>query len=170
MSVAGDAEVSARRAFAEAAVLLSGLFVGVIVAGYLGTKLLQLPPMLLQPWSFAVGLPMAAAGAAALASFGAFLSHHGRGTPYPRRPPQELVTAGPFARVRNPLILAWGVAVLGIGIAMNWTGLVLLLIPLAVVVHVYVVYHEEPILTRRFGAEYEEYRERVPRWIPRFRP
>jgi protein-S-isoprenylcysteine O-methyltransferase Ste14 len=28
---------------------------------------------------------------------------------------------------------------------------------------------EEPALTRRFGAEYEEYRRNVPAWLPRMR-
>jgi protein-S-isoprenylcysteine O-methyltransferase Ste14 len=28
---------------------------------------------------------------------------------------------------------------------------------------------EEPRLVRRFGAEYEAYMERVPRWLPRVR-
>ena len=28
---------------------------------------------------------------------------------------------------------------------------------------------EEPGLSRRFGVEYEEYRARVPRWLPRVR-
>ena len=30
--------------------------------------------------------------------------------------------------------------------------------------------HEEPVLLRRFGADYEEYRRSVPAWIPRLRP
>jgi protein-S-isoprenylcysteine O-methyltransferase Ste14 len=31
-----------------------------------------------------------------------------------------------------------------------------------------VVFYEEPTLRRKFGAEYEEYCRRVPRWLPRF--
>jgi hypothetical protein len=30
--------------------------------------------------------------------------------------------------------------------------------------------YEEPKLERMFGASYEEYRRRVPRWVPRLRP
>ncbi len=166
MAVADEVHVSTRRAFAEAGVVLSSLFVGVTMAGFLATEILRLPPMLPPPWNL-VGVPVAGVGAAALVSAASILSRRGRGTPYPRRPPRELVTTGPFARVRNPLILAWGATVLGIGIAMNWTGLLVLLLPVAIVIHLYVVHHEEPILARRFGAEYEAYRARVPRWIPR---
>jgi protein-S-isoprenylcysteine O-methyltransferase Ste14 len=34
-------------------------------------------------------------------------------------------------------------------------------------VHAFVVFHEEPTLKRKFGAMYEDYLRRVPRWIPR---
>jgi len=33
--------------------------------------------------------------------------------------------------------------------------------------HVYFVAVEEPGLRRRFGAGYDEYKRRVPRWMPR---
>ena len=33
-------------------------------------------------------------------------------------------------------------------------------------VHAFVVFHEEPTLKRKFGAMYEDYLRRVPRWIP----
>jgi protein-S-isoprenylcysteine O-methyltransferase Ste14 len=35
-------------------------------------------------------------------------------------------------------------------------------------VNVFIVFYEEPQLARRFGADYEAYRARVHRWIPRF--
>jgi protein-S-isoprenylcysteine O-methyltransferase Ste14 len=31
----------------------------------------------------------------------------------------------------------------------------------------FVVLHEEPELRKRFGAEYDDYRRRVGRWLPR---
>ena len=34
----------------------------------------------------------------------------------------------------------------------------------------FVRFYEEPALSRRFGAEYEEYRRAVPGWWPRRRP
>jgi protein-S-isoprenylcysteine O-methyltransferase Ste14 len=36
--------------------------------------------------------------------------------------------------------------------------------------HLFVLLHEEPSLSRRFGAEYEAYRRAVRRWIPRVKP
>ena len=40
----------------------------------------------------------------------------------------------------------------------------------AVPVVAFVRLYEEPALTRKFGAAYEEYRRNVPRWLPRLTP
>jgi protein-S-isoprenylcysteine O-methyltransferase Ste14 len=50
----------------------------------------------------------------------------------------------------------------------NWA--LLIYIGLAFIgVHSFVVLYEEPNLKRKFGATYEDYLKRVPRWIPRFK-
>jgi protein-S-isoprenylcysteine O-methyltransferase Ste14 len=36
-------------------------------------------------------------------------------------------------------------------------------------VHTFVVFYEGPTLQRKFGAAYEEYFKKVPRWIPRLK-
>lgn len=36
--------------------------------------------------------------------------------------------------------------------------------------HLFVVFYEEPVLRRSFGAEYEAFCVNVPRWLPRRRP
>jgi len=38
---------------------------------------------------------------------------------------------------------------------------------LAVLVTLFVIGYEEPTLRRRFGESYVQYRQTVPRWIPR---
>jgi protein-S-isoprenylcysteine O-methyltransferase Ste14 len=35
--------------------------------------------------------------------------------------------------------------------------------------HVFVLVYEEPTLTRTFGSEYQNFRNNVPRWIPRWK-
>lgn len=35
---------------------------------------------------------------------------------------------------------------------------------------IYFVVYEEPNLETKFGDEYREYKNNVPRWIPRFKP
>ena len=38
-----------------------------------------------------------------------------------------------------------------------------------IVVHSFVTLYEEPNLRQRFGASYEDYLQKVPRWIPKFK-
>ena len=42
-------------------------------------------------------------------------------------------------------------------------------VAVALAVHLFVVFYEEPTLRRKFGAEYEEYCRNVRRWWPRVR-
>jgi protein-S-isoprenylcysteine O-methyltransferase Ste14 len=79
-----------------------------------------------------------------------------------------LVTDGPFRYVRNPIYLAGITLLLGVGLLYpTWepTDLVLPLL-LLVYFHLAVVRLEEPSLRQRFGATYQEYCKRVPRWFP----
>jgi protein-S-isoprenylcysteine O-methyltransferase Ste14 len=94
----------------------------------------------------------------------------GRGTLAPWQPTAKLVVRGPYRHVRNPMIT--GVALILGGEALFFQSLALAIL-LAVFVGVNAIYFplvEEPGLSRRFGAEYDDYRRRVPRWVPRLRP
>ena len=91
----------------------------------------------------------------------------GRGTPAPFDPPRKLVVRGPYRYVRNPMYLGAALALCGAAIfyrstaLLGYTGLFL------VAMHGFVVWYEEPTLARLFDAEYEAYRARVRRWLPR---
>ena len=85
----------------------------------------------------------------------------------------ELVTRGPFARVRNPIFAAMVVTALGIALlvpnALTLLGCALLVV--AVQLQVRVV--EEPYLRRHHGPGYQQYAARVGRFVPgvgRLRP
>jgi protein-S-isoprenylcysteine O-methyltransferase Ste14 len=39
----------------------------------------------------------------------------------------------------------------------------------AILLHLFIVYVEEPKLERRFGESYREYKRRVSRWVPSWR-
>ena len=83
-------------------------------------------------------------------------------------PTRQLVTCGPYAYTRNPMV--FGVLWLALGIVLYRRSLVgIVLIPLVTVaVIVYLRLFEEPALERRFGEPYHRYRLRVPMLIPRF--
>ena len=90
----------------------------------------------------------------------------GRGRPR-RGPRPQFVIAGPYTRLRNPLLVGVILALLGGALAVQSGTLGLAAAVAAVAAHVWVVRVEEPRLRDRFGEAYREYLARVPRWMPR---
>lgn len=90
----------------------------------------------------------------------------GRGTPAPWAPPERFVARGSYRLTRNPMyvgviaLIVGQALLLGREILFAWAAAAWLLF------HLFVVFEEEPSLRRRFGAEYEDYCERVARWLP----
>jgi protein-S-isoprenylcysteine O-methyltransferase Ste14 len=112
------------------------------------------------------GLLLAAVGAALALRSGLLLAGRGR----PRRGPQPaFVLAGPYLRIRNPLLVGSLLAVVGSALAAgSGRSAVAAALLGAGAAHLWVVRVEEPRLRARFGAAYEEYCRRIPRWLPRF--
>ena len=90
----------------------------------------------------------------------------GRGTPFPLDAPRELVTTGPFAVIRNPIIAAELCVIWGEALYFGALGITLYALLATIAGHIVVTRVEEPELHKRLGAEYEAYRLRVPRWLP----
>jgi protein-S-isoprenylcysteine O-methyltransferase Ste14 len=84
--------------------------------------------------------------------------------------PTRLLTRGPFAYVRNPLYLSAGAVFVGLTTIYGlWQRRDALILPIiGVLVHLFVVYREEPKTRERLGPVYDTYRSTVPRWLPRF--
>lgn len=95
--------------------------------------------------------------------------HEGRGTPAPIDPPTELVAAGFYRYMRNPMYGGIFLILLGHFLWFKFISLIVYLVVVFVIVHSFVIFYEEPTLKRKFGEAYERYCERVPRWIPRMK-
>jgi protein-S-isoprenylcysteine O-methyltransferase Ste14 len=91
----------------------------------------------------------------------------GKGTPAPIDAPKVLVIQGPYQWVRNPMYIAVLSVVIGEAILFHSLLLVEYALMVWLVVHVFVVFVEEPSLRRQFGASYETYLRTVARWLPR---
>lgn len=110
-----------------------------------------------------VGIVVGISGAALALRSALLLAGRGR----PRRGPlPAFVLAGPYLRMRNPLLagmllMLWGAALA----ASSWwlAGVSLLGV---IGSHAWIVRVEEPRLRARFGPAYAEYLRRVPRWLP----
>ncbi len=96
----------------------------------------------------------------------------GKGLPlevfgYALHPTQVLVTTGPYAYTRNPMVLGFLFILLGVVFfARSWSGLILLPF-VGIIVWVYLVTVEEKHLKKRFGEDYIRYRSNVPVLIPK---
>lgn len=90
----------------------------------------------------------------------------GRGTPAPFDPPRRLVVRGPYKYVRNPMYVGAFTALIGAAIYYRSLLLALFALGFLLVTHLFVTLYEEPILSRKFGADYLAYRAGVPRWLP----
>ena len=93
----------------------------------------------------------------------------GKGTLAPWHPPKELVIIGPFKYIRNPmigavlLILLGEVIITGSIILSSWLFIFL------IINIIYFIYSEEPALVKRFGNNYKKYKKAVPMFIPKFK-
>ena len=91
----------------------------------------------------------------------------GRGTPLPMAPPRRFLMTGPYRYVRNPMLLGLILILIGEVILFRSRVLALYTGTMMIVAGLYIRGLEEPGLVKRFGQPYQEYCQRVPRWIPR---
>jgi len=115
----------------------------------------------------AIGLMLIIAGLPGLVDSFARFALQGLGTPAPITPTQKLVTTGLYRYVRNPIYVAVVAVILGQALLFSDWRLLWYAALFWLACHIFVVVYEEPTLERRFGAEYEDFRANVPRWIPR---
>jgi protein-S-isoprenylcysteine O-methyltransferase Ste14 len=94
----------------------------------------------------------------------------GKGTLTPMMPTQRLVVSGPYRHVRNPMYTGVIMALLGEGILLGSTAILVFAIPFVLLPLFYVPLVEERGLEKRFGEAYRTYKAHVPRWIPRLTP
>jgi protein-S-isoprenylcysteine O-methyltransferase Ste14 len=95
----------------------------------------------------------------------------GRGTPAPIAPPQRLVVVGFYRHVRNPMYVGFAAGWIGLWVVFGHANPVAIasVAAVALAVHLFVVFYEEPTLRNKFGAEYVNYCQHVDRWWPRLR-
>jgi protein-S-isoprenylcysteine O-methyltransferase Ste14 len=163
---------SARRARAAWGSFVFLLVVPGVVAGLL--------PWLLTGWEVreplpgwvvlrVVGAVLVLVGTAVLLQAFARFVVEGIGTPAPVAPTERLVVGGLYRCVRNPMYLAVAATIVGQALLLGQLVLLLYAAAFLVVAAAFVRWYEEPTLSRQFGSEYEEYRRRVPGWLPRRR-
>jgi protein-S-isoprenylcysteine O-methyltransferase Ste14 len=119
------------------------------------------PPLL----SIVVSVPILALGFS-LPLWSVFYFIKTRGLSVLFNAPSRLITAGPYAYSRNPMVAGIIMLLLGLGILVRSTSLVFGFTPLFLLLNVLELrVIEEPELEKRFGNEYLEYKKKVPRFF-----
>lgn len=115
------------------------------------------------------GLSVASIGAAVYFRCAWEFAARGLGTPAPIAPTKYLVTTALHRYVRNPMYIGVALVIMGEAILFRSLHVAEYAMLMLLTAHVFVVLYEEPTLQRQFGESYEEYRRKVPRWVPKLR-
>ena len=118
----------------------------------------------------AIGLMLIIAGVPGVVDSFARFALQGLGTPAPIAPTQKLVVTGLYRYVRNPIYVGVAAVIFGQALLFGDWRLLWYAALLWFFFHVFVLVYEEPTLKQTFGAQYEDFRANVPRWVPRLTP
>jgi len=121
-------------------------------------------------WRLCAGLLMFAPGFALAAWTMALFHRVGKGTAAPWNPPQNLVVAGPYRHVRNPMLSSVFIMLAAEVLLTGSRSIAVFGVVFVCANLLYFPLVEERELLKRFGAEYARYKAHVPRYIPRLRP
>src|SRR5258706_2263296 len=145
----------------------------VVIFGAITRQIQRFDPLIsvtLPPWMAVGGVVLMVAGAVlAFACFGLF-SASGALSPGSHFPdPQVFISWGPYKYVRNPMTKGAWTVLCGWAFYKLSPSILLFALLMAVVMHLFIVFVEEPKVERRFGESYREYKRRVNRWVPSWR-
>lgn len=139
-----------------------------MVAGYIPLAFLRRGPQLETASLAGLAYPLWLLGGVILLwSFWNFLIQ-GRGTPAPLDPPKELVATGFYRNTRNPMYVGVLLVIMGHFMWFGFWNILLYAAVIFIAFNTFITYYEEPTLKKKFGAAYEAYCQRVPRWLWRF--
>jgi protein-S-isoprenylcysteine O-methyltransferase Ste14 len=124
----------------------------------------------LQALPIAAGAGLMCAGLILMYRTISLFAREGEGTLAPWDPTRRLVVRGPYRHMRNPMIVGVLAVILGEAALFGALGILIWGAAFFALNAVWFRLVEEPGLRKRFGEDYEDYRENVPRWLPRRGP
>jgi len=112
------------------------------------------------------GLALLATGTALVVWSVVTFATAGGGTPMPFDAPRRLVISGPYAWLRNPMVLGFVVQGVGVGLMAGSIPVILLYLLVGLWWNLLVRPRDEDQLQKVFGRDLELYRRHVPCWLP----
>jgi len=152
---------------------VGALFYGFLIFGFVVIalkvdRLIGLTPIFPSSFRVVLSLPVFAV-ALFLIGWSVFNFMKVKGTPVPVNPPPKLVTTGPYAYSRNPMLTGVFALQFGFGVFYGSASLLVVFTPLFILLNVWELKAiEEPELVKRLGEDYVEYRKRTPMFFPGF--
>ena len=141
------------------------VFLGFVLLGPLIDRLLGIPPLALPHASkMIVAIVLIALGLGLiLAAIRRFSAAGTRVEPW--APSTRFVASGVYRLTRNPMYLGMAIVSAGLALAIGSIAALVLVAVAMLAVDRFVIRKEEAYLSRKFGADYDEYRGEVRRWI-----
>ena len=146
------------------------LFAALIVGPWAALQFDASFPVLPFPaWVGGIGAALLILGAALAIFCAAAIFAPGSSSPAPYDAGGTFTIAGPYCYVRNPFMLGVIVALWGEALLLSRVAMFACAFVLTWVIHLWVVFYEEPSLRKSLGKRYLDYHAAVPRWMPQFR-
>jgi protein-S-isoprenylcysteine O-methyltransferase Ste14 len=98
------------------------------------------------------------------------MARNGEGTPLPFDAPNRLVVNGPYAYLRNPMMVAGTGQGAAVGLGFGSFAVLGYVVLGALIWHFLVRPAEEADLLKLFADDYSSYRDKVRCWLPRVQP
>ncbi len=92
----------------------------------------------------------------------------GKGTLAPWNPPKALITCGPYSYIRNPMIVGIMLILTAEYFLSNSMHIIWWIIIFFTANNIYFYLFEEKQLEKNFGKDYIQYKNNVPRWLPKY--
>ena len=138
-----------------------------VLVSFLIDRLLQFPGFPQAPVNIFLSIPLMTIGLL-LIFWCLFNFVKVKGTPVPFNPPPVLVSSGPYAYARNPMLSGIFLLLFGLGFAFQSISLILIFTPLFIFMNVTEIKMiEEPELEMRLGKDYLDYQKKTPMFFPR---
>jgi len=150
---------------------VGALFYGLLIFSFVlmalqVDRLLGLAPIFPPPYRILLSLPVFSL-ALFLVGWSVLNFIRAKGTPVPVNPPPQLVTTGPYAYVRNPMLTGVFALIFGFGVLFGSASLLFAFTPLFIAINVWELKAiEEPELTKRLGEDYVQYRKKTLMFFP----
>jgi protein-S-isoprenylcysteine O-methyltransferase Ste14 len=89
----------------------------------------------------------------------------GKSTLVPFKSPKKFMASGPYTFSRNPMYVAMLVVLVGEALLLQAPWLLVFTAVIFLLFYLFVKVDEEPRMIQRFGASYQDYMKKVPRWL-----